>query len=50
MIILSDGADTVSPLSMDQVLWKVRRSDAALYAVQGGGVLGRRVLLGHGVA
>jgi Ca-activated chloride channel homolog len=31
VVLLSDGADVLSALSADDVLWKVRRSDATLY-------------------
>jgi Ca-activated chloride channel homolog len=34
VILLSDGADVLSALSMEDVLWKVRRSDALVYWIR----------------
>jgi Ca-activated chloride channel family protein len=33
IILLSDGADTLSFLSMEEVLWKVHRSNAVIYRI-----------------
>ena len=33
-ILLSDGADVVSALRMEDVLWKVRRTDALIYWIR----------------
>lgn len=34
VVLLSDGADTLSFLTMEQVLWKVWRTDAMIYRIQ----------------
>jgi Ca-activated chloride channel family protein len=41
VILLSDGADTLSLLKAEEVLWKVRRSEAVIYRVQVQGSIGQ---------
>ena len=41
VILLSDGVDTLSLLKAEEVLWKVRRSEAVIYRVQVQGSIGQ---------